>query len=348
MSSLSSSSVSGGKQLPKVSVVLPAYNEESEICNAISEMRKQTYKNIEIIVVDDGSLDGTSQIARSCAAGDRRIRILTKDRRGGPAYARNVGIRESTGEVVFFGECDCVYDEDYVERAVNCLLSNEKAGAVCLTGAPLVTRDTWATRCLSFENFVQHELLSQKKIKPFYAWVYRREALERVGGFDDRLFQAEDRDLFQRVAKSGYEIAWVPGVHWRHKRNETIHKLAGEWIKRGRTRILYALKHRSLADLMKTVLPFWLLIFGVLSFFFFTPNFLVALVIVLLALSALMGNSLRMMYLGKKYPSLNKILVYYPAFVLSRNCCLAIGYSFGLLMFSIRKIQGVPITWRNI
>jgi glycosyltransferase involved in cell wall biosynthesis len=316
-----------GDSMPKVSIVLPAHNEENEIESAIREMIKQTYRNREIIVVDDGSSDNTLKTASAAIQGLSDVRMV-EAKHGGPSYARNLGFRESSGTVIFFGECDCVYDADYVEKAVAALNENPDAGAVCLTGAPLVTRSTLATDCIELENKVQHKLLNEGKIKPFYAWVFRRGALEKAGGFDEKLFQAEDKDLFGRVVRSGYKIAWVPGVHWKHKRSETLSSLSRKWFVRGKTRVLYSVKNRLLLDLAKTILPFWLFILGLvlLPFYPIYGIILVALVLISFLLQTARIKSVSV-------PDIHKrgIYVKYYIFLIVRNFSSSLGYVFGLL-----------------
>ncbi len=329
---------------PKVSIVLPAYNEADEIKSSILEMEKQTYKDREIIVVDDGSTDGTSDVVSGYARQREGIRSL-RTARGGPSHARNVGIRESQGEIIFFGECDCTYEEDYLEKAVERLSADTSAGAVCVTGAPLVTKSTWATECLCLENAVHHRLLNEGKIKPFYAWVYRKDALKKVGGFDETLFQAEDKDLFHRISDAGYGVQWVPGIHWRHRRYETTLQMARGWFSRGRTRILYTLKYRLAFDLGKTILPLWLLIFGIL-FALFHP--LMGLVVALLGMILTSVGSLKVIRLSWSATKSRRIYFWYPFFVGIRNLSLALGYSYGLISIASKRIQGKSVSWNNV
>lgn len=329
---------------PRVSVVLPAYNEETRICEGILELEKQTYKDREILIVDDGSTDRTVSVAGKAAAEYPRVTIIPSEH-AGPAQARNIGIERSSGQIIFFAECDCVYDEDYIEKAVDALDQDPGAGAVCLTGAPLITKKTLGTECLDMENKIQHRLLEEGKIKPFYAWVYTRHALQVVGGFDVKLFQAEDKDLFQRIKEAGFKVAWVPGIHWRHIRDESTSTLAKEWVKRGKTRILYVVKHRQFSDLLKSSLPLWLFCVGVVASTL-SPLFGLVIVVISLALPAV--ASLRMIILAWKTVIRKRIFLWYPIFVLIRNFSLALGYSYGLAAILLKKIQRKPISWQTI
>lgn len=330
--------------LPLVAIILPAYNEEKEIDSAINQLISQTYSNREIIVVDDGSTDGTFDKALAAASGKKGMRVIRANH-GGPSYARNLGVKESSGEIVFFGECDCVYDPDYLQKAIKALSGNPKAGAVCLTGGPLKLKSTMATNCIELENNLQHKLLETGKIKPFYAWVFWREVFNKVGGYDEKLFQAEDRDLFGRVVRAGYEIAWVPGINWRHKRVETLSELSSKWFARGRTRVLFAFKNRLVYDLAKAFLPFWAFILGIILLFVLpiAGGLLMLLVGMLFLLQA--ARVTRIVWLNVKS---KLVLIEYPFFLVTRNFSTAIGYTVGGFKLLIGKIQGKSPSYKEV
>lgn len=334
---------SKNQDLPLVAIILPAYNEENEIESAINELANQTYANKAIIVVDDGSTDKTYDKALVEAERKDGIRVIRANH-GGPSYARNLGVRESTGEIVFFGECDCVYDADYVEKAVEALERNPKAGAVCLTGAPLKLKSTLATDCIEVENILQHKLLESGKIKPFYAWVYWRDVFSKVGGYDEKLFQAEDKDLFSRVVKAGYDIAWVPGIHWRHKRVESLSELSVKWFKRGRTRVLFSLKNRLASDLAKALVPFWALVMGIVLLFI---SAFIGISVILLVAALFLIQSARVARMIWHDAKKKRVFISYPIFLVTRNFSTAIGYTFGIFKILIRKMQRKEISYKS-
>ena len=84
---------------PLVSIVVPAYNEEKEIQNALSEMKKQTYPNTEVIVVDDGSTDKTFEVAKKSGNSIKNFLIVKIDH-AGPSASRNAGVKHSNGDIV--------------------------------------------------------------------------------------------------------------------------------------------------------------------------------------------------------------------------------------------------------
>lgn len=94
-----------------ISVVVPAYNSEKTIKKCLLSILNQTYKDLEVIVVNDGSSDSTEQLCRSIAANDNRVNIITIPN-GGVSHARNVGIDNATGEFITFVDSDDYIDSD--------------------------------------------------------------------------------------------------------------------------------------------------------------------------------------------------------------------------------------------
>jgi glycosyltransferase involved in cell wall biosynthesis len=327
-----------------VSIVVPLYNAEKEVPSILGEIRKQTYQNIEVTIVDDGSTDRTLSVAtEACSQMSNAKAVETSH--GGASHARNVGLQASRGDTVFFMEADCTYSEDYIQKAVELLGAQPEISAVCLTGAPLKLRNTLAVECIDIENKVQHRLLNEGKIKPFYAWVYRRKAILSVGGFDERLFQGEDKDLFRRFEAAGYKVGWIPGVHWWHKRDQTLQELAGKWFSRGRMRLLYSLKHRLLGEIMRTMTPLWLTIVGILVAFV-VP--LLGLGIIVFVLAAVLLYSLRNVYISWPLVARRRVYIGYPLFVLVRNFSTALGYSWALVAIAVRRLEGKEVSWSSV
>ncbi len=327
-----------------VSVVVPLYNAEKDVPSILGEVEKQTYQNVEVTVVDDGSTDQTLSVAaKECSQMSNARAVGTNH--GGASHARNVGLQASRGDTVFFMEADCTYAEDYIQKAVELLDAQPETSAVCLTGAPLKLRRTLAVECIDVENKVQHRLLNEGKIRPFYAWVYRKQAILSVGGFDEKLFQGEDKDLFRRFEAAGYKVGWIPGVHWWHKRDQTLQELAGKWFSRGRMRLLYSLKHRLFGEIMRTLAPLWFMIVGILVALV-AP--LLGLGIIVVVAAVMFLYSLRNVYISWPLVARKRVYIGYPLFVLVRNFSTALGYSWALVSIAVRRLEGKEVSWSSV
>ncbi|MBR6098504.1 glycosyltransferase family 2 protein [bacterium] len=109
---------------PKVSVIIPVYNVKQYLAEALDSVINQTYKNLEIIVVDDGSNDGSEIICEEFAQKDSRIKLIHREN-GGLSTARNTGLDSMTGEYVAFLDSDDVFLTEAIEKSLNALLSND-------------------------------------------------------------------------------------------------------------------------------------------------------------------------------------------------------------------------------
>jgi glycosyltransferase involved in cell wall biosynthesis len=222
---------------PVVSVVIPAFNAERTIAGTVRSVVAQTFRDLEILVVDDGSVDGTAQVAASVA--DSRIRVLTQAN-GGASSARNAGITAARGEFVAFVDADDRWLPHKVERQVSLLRADPQADAV-QTSAYFVDDELRAlsvetcmdagddfARCLQFFNL------------PAFATsvMVRRATLLEIGMFDRSLVILEDWELALRLARrNGLRSIAEPLVLYRvhpgnRSRNAQIHVAPGELVLR--------------------------------------------------------------------------------------------------------------------
>ena len=114
----------------KVSIVIPAYNIEDYVERCIVSVTKQTHKNIEILVVDDGSTDHTGQIIDQLAKNDSRIKVFHKEN-GGVSSARNLGIQNATGDYIGFVDGDDCVEEDMYEHLLENAVAHNADIAHC-------------------------------------------------------------------------------------------------------------------------------------------------------------------------------------------------------------------------
>ncbi len=213
----------GEKSGGMVAVVIPCYNGERFLAEAIESVLRQTQPAFEIVVVDDGSTDGSRGIMESY--GDR-VRIIGQPNSGLPA-ARNAGIRASGGQFLAFLDADDWWREDFLEKMSDALRRNEAGIAYCgwqnvglpgARGRPFVPPD--------YEEVPSKlECLFRSPCWPVHAALVRREIVESVGGFDPQWRSCEDFAFWLRTATM-HRLVRVPEVlaFYRFHGNQMVGK----------------------------------------------------------------------------------------------------------------------------
>lgn len=103
----------------KVSIIIPIYNVEQYLAQCLDSVINQTYKNIEIICVNDCSLDNSFRILDEYSKNDKRIKIINRENNGGLSAARNTGLDNASGKYIYFLDSDDWIDLDYIEKMLN-------------------------------------------------------------------------------------------------------------------------------------------------------------------------------------------------------------------------------------
>ncbi len=116
---------------PLISVILPVFNEEAYIERAVKSILVQTYQNIEIIIVNDGSTDCTEKICQKLLKKDKRILLINKDKNEGVSSARNRGIQSASGKYLAFLDADDYCKADYIKKMYECLIRDNSDLCVC-------------------------------------------------------------------------------------------------------------------------------------------------------------------------------------------------------------------------
>jgi hypothetical protein len=199
---------------PLVSVVVPCFDAAPWVGEAIDSVLRQSYPSVEIIVVDDGSSDGTLDIVKSYG---NRLRFETGPNRGGAA-ARNRGLSLARGYLVLFLDADDVLLPDMIGRMVDKAIAHPGY-------APLCDREDF------FDSAPVHSVPHRNRYDGrdsliFFletspqtsAVLHRRAELEAVGGFDESLPCCQERDLHLRLALRGLKLVAVPEILFRLRR----------------------------------------------------------------------------------------------------------------------------------
>lgn len=217
---------------PLVSVIIPAFNAERYLAGAIDSALSQTYPNLEVIVINDGSTDRTGEIARKFG---NRVLVIDQENRG-IAGARNSGIRKARGSVIALLDADDRWMHDRLDRCVDLLLSNPEVGFVTtdafLLEDGIETEKRWygdygpsvfpepadQLDAISIGNFV------------FVSVVFDRRLLNVVGrAFDESTRAAEDFGLWSAFLLAGAIAGLVPEpLAWYDVRSDSVSRARQE------------------------------------------------------------------------------------------------------------------------
>lgn len=195
---------------PRVSVITAAFNAERFIEVTLASARGQTFRDFEVVVVDDGSQDGTVNVVRRIIASDARVRLIEQDNRG-IAATRNRGIQEARGEMIAFLDHDDLWHADKLALQV-ALLDAQPLTGVASCYSALIDEDR---KCLGWRlggdanGDVYAEMLVWDMVSGGSVALIRREALEAVGPFDVTLPMRSDWDMWIRIARR-FPFATVP------------------------------------------------------------------------------------------------------------------------------------------
>jgi glycosyltransferase involved in cell wall biosynthesis len=183
---------------PLVSVIIPTFNRSSMVVEAVESVLAQSYAELEVIVVDDGSTDDTRERLRSY--GQRLILVVNEKNRGVSA-ARNRGIRQSRGEFVALLDSDDLWRPGKIQRQLDFFSAHPRA-MICQTEEIWVRRGRRVNprqKHRKYSGYIFPHCLPLCIVSPS-AVMIRRELLSRVGLFDEQLPACEDYDLWLRIA----------------------------------------------------------------------------------------------------------------------------------------------------
>lgn len=235
---------------PLVSVLIPAYNEERVIARSISQILKSTYGQLELIIVDDGSTDGTAQIVSQEFCSDPRVQLISVAN-GGKANAINTALRRARGDIVVALDADTHFETRTISRLVRWFI-DPGVGAVAgnaKVGNRLNLITCWqALEYITAQNLERRALaaLGAITVVPGAIGAWRREALLALGGFPDDTL-AEDQDLTIAIQKAGYKVLFdADAVAWTEA-PDTVRGLARQRFRWAYGTLQCLWKHRDMA-----------------------------------------------------------------------------------------------------
>ena len=193
--------------MPRVSVIIPTYNRASWVAEAVASVLAQTYRAFEVLVVDDGSTDGTLE---SLAPVLNQVKVLRLSSRRGVAAARNLGVAAARGEWVAFLDSDDLWLPEKLARQM-AFLSRHPDLLLCQTEEIWVRRGVRVNpprSCRKEGGLIFLRSLKRCLVSPS-AVVLHRRLLKETGGFDENLPAAEDYDLWLRLTWR-YPVGLLP------------------------------------------------------------------------------------------------------------------------------------------
>ncbi len=234
---------------PGVSVIVPAFNEGKVILGTIESLLAQEYRGpVEVIVVDDGSADGTYRIARDAFVAAPNVRVFRKEN-GGKASALNYGLERATHDIVIGLDADTLFAPDTVAELVQ-PLADPAVGAVA-GNAKVGNRVNLITRWQALEYVTSQNLdrrafslLNGITVVPGAVGAWRRSLVQEVGGFQNDTL-AEDQDLTLRIRRTGSSIAYADGAIGYTEAPDTLKTLTRQRFRWSFGTLQCAWKHRD-------------------------------------------------------------------------------------------------------
>ena len=243
-----------------ISIIIPVYNGEKTIQETLQSVFQQTFKEFEIIIIDDGSQDKTLEILNSIR--DPRLKIYSYQN-SGQATARNRGIERAKGQYIAFLDADDLWTPDKLERQLK-TLQNSPHAAVVYSWTDYIDESgkfVQPGRHISVEGDVYAELLTTNFVENGSNILVQKQALTEVGGFEASLPPAEDWDLWLRLARRyPFVVVPAPQVLYRVSTHSSSSNLAKQETQSLRVldrafaeapEAFQSLKRRSRANLYK-------------------------------------------------------------------------------------------------
>jgi glycosyltransferase involved in cell wall biosynthesis len=245
--------------MTKVSVVVCARNAEKTIKECVESVLTQSFKDFELIVVDDGSTDSTKEILKKFQS-NSKVKLFFQTHKG-IASARNTGIHCSSGEFVAFIDSDCIAEKNWLEE----LLKSFSDKISVSSGGPNRTPKNRNQKGKNFglvldffsktgSSYVKNSnKLIEVSHNPSCNSIYRSRILKEFNGFNERLSSNEDPELDFRIKRKGYKIVFNPKAIVFHYRKDSFKKVLKQafWFGKGR---MQAIKlHLGMAEWFRLI-----------------------------------------------------------------------------------------------
>jgi cellulose synthase/poly-beta-1,6-N-acetylglucosamine synthase-like glycosyltransferase len=236
---------------PLVSVIIPGKNEGKHIYKLVMSLREQTYQNIEIIVVDDGSDDDTPFIGKDMEKNGFIDKFIRNEFRGGKASAANLALRFSSGKFVVHMDADCSYNRDAIFEIIVPFYEDDRIGAI---GGNVMVKNYKDSLVTTLQAIEYYDTISIGRIVTSHLGIYRvisgafgafkMEAMQQIQGWD--IGPGLDGDITVKIRKVGYRIKFAPDAVCLTNAPNTFKKLAKQRLRWDKSLIRFRLrKHKD-------------------------------------------------------------------------------------------------------
>ena len=216
---------------PFISVIVPVYNEESNIDNCLNSLLKQNYKKYEILVVDNNSTDNSQKKIRQLMEKNKKIKLFVEKRQGA-ASARNTGINKSRGEILLFIDADCIAQKDWIKRIIQPIIKNNEE--VVMGFEEQIGDNYWINISQEKDIEYMNKVKNGKYINTLDGknFAIKSETIKDIM-FDPGIKIFDDFELYLKLKKARKRIRFIPDLRVKHLHKNSLKKIIINNFKRG-------------------------------------------------------------------------------------------------------------------
>jgi succinoglycan biosynthesis protein ExoA len=248
-----------------VTIVMPVRNEEKFIENCLRSILENDYskEKLEILIVDGNSTDRTKEIIQNISTKFPFIRILDTTARV-HGEAMNIGIQQARGDIIIRMDAHTLYASDYITQCVHLLLTTAAAnvgGVQFAVGHNFITQSIALATMSRFGAGNAHFRYSKKEqwVDTVYLGAWKKETLEKLGGFNSRWSVNEDYEINYRLREMGGKILLSPKIQCKYYVRSTIYRLMRQYFRYGYGKVRTILKHPKSTKIRQIIPPIFVL-----------------------------------------------------------------------------------------
>src|SRR3990167_4931332 len=257
-----------------VSIIIPTFNEEKTIANCLKYIKNQTYKPVEVIVVDDGSTDNTEKIIKDLLGQDgaKNLKLIHQNHKG-PGPARNMGAKQDEGGILIFADADMTFDKKFVKDLIQPIISGRAIGTFSKNEMNANLQNIWSACWNINRNWPIDRLIppDYPETAPVFRAILKRE-FEKVSGFDATGEYTDDWSLSRKL---GQKSTLAKGAIYYHSNPDNLKEVfkQARWI--GKNEFIAGSLIRKIRSLIFYSFPVSVTIAAKKSIANLTPYFLV-------------------------------------------------------------------------